>query len=56
MALSIISIFSGMLISIIERGNIKGGLKYIALFLIISLVMFFVFLSFLGGVFSEFRF
>jgi len=42
-ALAIISIFSAMIISIIEKGDIKGGLKYIPIFLIVSVLMFLLF-------------
>jgi hypothetical protein len=52
LALLIISIFSGMLISIIEHGHIKAGLKYILLFVVVSMVMYFLFTMVLGNVFS----
>nr|MCK4929955.1 type II secretion system F family protein [Nanoarchaeota archaeon] len=52
-AICIISVFSSMIISTIEKGDIKGGLKYIPLFLIGSLVMYLIFSliisSLLGG-------
>ncbi|MBU1597631.1 MAG: type II secretion system F family protein, partial [Nanoarchaeota archaeon] len=42
-AISIIAIFSSMIISTIEKGDIKGGLKYIPLFWVGSIVMYFIF-------------
>ena len=38
--LAISSVFAGMLMSIIMNGNIKSGLKYIILFVIISAIVF----------------
>ncbi len=51
-ALGIISIFSAMIISIIEKGDIKGGLKYIPIFLIVSVLMFLLFSWILGRLFG----
>lgn len=51
-AITSISFFSSMIISIIEKGDIKGGLKYIPAFVISSLIMYFIFMSILGAVFS----
>ena len=42
-AVSIISIFTSIIISIIEKGDIKGGIKYIPLFLIGSITLFLIF-------------
>jgi len=50
-ALSIISIFAGMIISTIEKGDIKGGLKYIPIFLITSLFFYFLFSALLASIF-----
>ena len=52
MALATISICSSMIISIIEKGDIKGGLKYIPAFTIASIVLYFVFMVVLGSVFG----
>jgi pilus assembly protein TadC len=41
-AISIISVFSSVIISIIEKGDMKSGLKYIPMFLITSLFIYFV--------------
>ena len=51
MALGVISFFSSMIVSIIEKGDIKGGLKYIPVFMSISMLLFWVFLSILAAVF-----
>ena len=32
--------FAGMIISIIEKGDIKGGIKYIPVFLVVTLVLY----------------
>ena len=42
-AISTISIFSSMIISTIEKGDIRSGLKYIPLFLCGALIMYFIF-------------
>ncbi|RME52876.1 hypothetical protein D6783_03630 [Candidatus Woesearchaeota archaeon] len=42
-AISVIAIFSAMIVSIIETGNVKGGLKYIPLFLFSGLFFLFIF-------------
>jgi pilus assembly protein TadC len=42
-AISIISVFTSMIISTIEKGDIKGGVKYIPLFLVCSVVLYFIF-------------
>jgi len=52
LALTTISIFSAMIISIIEKGDIKGGIKYIPLFLIGSIGLYFIFLTLLSGLFA----
>ncbi len=51
-ALGIISLFSSMIMSIIQKGNIKEGLKYIPVFIVISLIMYVVFREILYLVFS----
>ena len=47
-----ISFFSSLIVSIVEKGNIKSGLKYIPIFTISALVMYFIFMKILGMVFS----
>ena len=41
-SLLITSLFSAMMISTIKKGNIKSGVKYIPIFMIISLTLYFV--------------
>lgn len=52
-ALLIISFFSSLIVSIVEKGNIKSGLKYIPLFMISSALMYFVFMKILSLVFKS---
>lgn len=47
-AISITSIGSSMIVSIIEKGNIKGGMKYIPMFLITSLCIYWIALKVMG--------
>jgi archaellum biogenesis protein FlaJ (TadC family) len=51
-ALATISIFSSMIISIINKGDIKGGLKYIPAFTIVSIVFYLIFMAVLETVFG----
>jgi pilus assembly protein TadC len=51
-AISVISFFSSLIVSIVEKGNIKSGLKYIPIFLISSLAFYFIFMKILGVIFS----
>jgi pilus assembly protein TadC len=53
MAITTIAIFSAMIISIIEKGDIKGGIKYLPIFLICSLGLYFLFLTILQTVFTS---
>ena len=52
-AISVISFFSSLIVSIVEKGNIKNGLKYIPIFLASSLIMYFVFMKILSAVFKN---
>ncbi len=52
LALVVISVFSSMIVSIIRKGNIKQGLKYIPIFAVVSLVMYVIFRSIFGQLFS----
>ncbi len=52
-AIGIIALFSSIITSIIEKGNIKGGLKYIPIFLISSMALFIVFLKIFTKVFAN---
>jgi Flp pilus assembly protein TadB len=42
-AVSVISIFTSIIISIIEKGDIKGGVKYIPMFLSASILLYLIF-------------
>ena len=48
-ALSTISIFASMILSIIQKGEIKAGIKYIPFFLATALIFYFVFSAALSG-------
>ena len=47
-AISIISLFSSMIVSIVEKGDIKGGVKYIPIYTISSIALYFLFIKILG--------
>jgi pilus assembly protein TadC len=51
-SIAIISVFASILITIIEKGEVKGGLKYIPMFLITTITIYFIALSLLSRVFS----
>lgn len=53
-ALIVISVFATMIISIIRKGNIKQGMKNIPVYAIVSVVMYMLFRSVLGNLFSGF--
>lgn len=53
-ALSIIAIFSSMIVSIIQKGNIKGGVKFIPLFTAGSIFFYILFMYVLSIAFSGF--
>jgi pilus assembly protein TadC len=52
-ALLIIAIFSSMIVSIIEKGNIKSGIKYIPLFVITSQIIYIVCIQVMGAIFGN---
>ena len=52
-AITIISFFSSLIVSIVEKGNVKSGLKYIPIFLIGSLIMYYIFTTILSFVFGS---
>ncbi|MBW3003837.1 type II secretion system F family protein [Candidatus Woesearchaeota archaeon] len=52
LAIVIIALFSSMIVSIINKEKIIGGLKYIPIFIIVSLVLFIIFSEGLALVFS----
>jgi hypothetical protein len=52
-AIALISIFSSMIVSIVEKGNVKAGLKYIPIYLFGSLTFYFIFMKILGAIFGN---
>ena len=42
MAIGITAVGSSLIVSIIEKGNIKGGLKYIPMFLVTSIIIYWI--------------
>jgi pilus assembly protein TadC len=48
-----IGVTSAFIISIIEKGDVKGGLKYIPLFVIVSLIIYHILSLVLAGVFGS---
>ena len=52
LAIAAISICSSMIVSIIEKGDIKGGLKYIPGFTVTSLSLYFLFMFLLNLAFG----
>jgi pilus assembly protein TadC len=50
-AISVISLFSSMIVSIVEKGDVRGGIKYIPMFLAGSLVFYFIFMKILSYLF-----
>ncbi|MFT4250189.1 MAG: type II secretion system F family protein [Candidatus Woesearchaeota archaeon] len=51
-ALTTISLFAGMIVSIIEKGDIRGGIKYIPIFIAVTLTLYTLALGVVGGVFG----
>lgn len=52
MALGTIGLFAGMIVSIIEKGDIRGGIKYIPVFIVVTLIIFGVSTSVISGIFG----
>jgi type II secretory pathway component PulF len=55
-AITIISIFSSLIVAVIEKGEVKSGLKYIPMFLISSLTIYVIASGILGVVFKSLTF
>jgi pilus assembly protein TadC len=53
-ALAIIAIFASMVVSIIEKGNIKSGVKYIPMYIISSQIVYIIALNIIGYIFGSF--
>ena len=52
LALGIISLFASMIISIIQKGDIKGGIKYLPFFIATSTILYLIFQVILQNIFS----
>jgi Flp pilus assembly protein TadB len=52
LALLIIGFFSSMIVSIIEKGNVKGGIKYVPIFIISSQLFYLLCLKLLTSLFG----
>jgi len=52
-AVGIIALFSSMIVSIIEKGTIRGGVKYVPMFIIGSQAFYLVCLKIMTAVFSQ---
>ncbi|MBR9692567.1 hypothetical protein GOV07_01405 [Candidatus Woesearchaeota archaeon] len=53
LAIGIISSSSALIISIIEKGNIKSGMKYIPMFLLTSIGLYMILLKVIGTIFGS---
>lgn len=51
-AVFVISLFSSLIVSIVEKGDMKGGLKYIPIYVFGSLTLYFIFMKILGTLLS----
>ena len=52
-AIAVISTFSSMIVSRVEKGDIKGGIKYIPMFLAGSIAFYFLFMKILSYMFAS---
>ncbi len=53
-ALGVIALFSSMIVSIIEKGNIQGGVKYIPIFVVSTEAMYWISLKIMTAVVTAF--
>ncbi len=51
-AIFMISLFSSLIVSIVEKGDMKSGLKYIPIYVFGSIAFYFLFMKVLGALFS----
>lgn len=51
-AIFVISLFSSLIVSIVEKGDMKGGLKYIPIYIFGSIGLYFFFMKILGTLFT----
>ena len=47
-----ISLFSSMIVAIVEKGEIKGGVKYIPIYIFGSITVYLLFMKLLGTLFA----
>ncbi|MBS3095891.1 type II secretion system F family protein [Candidatus Woesearchaeota archaeon] len=52
LAIFVISLFSSLIVSIVEKGDMKGGLKYIPIYVFGSIGFYFLFMKLLSAMFS----
>jgi len=52
-AIFVISFFSSLIVSIVEKGDMKGGVKYVPIYVFGSISMYFFFLKVLGIIFGN---
>src|SRR3989338_6246920 len=52
LAIFVISLFSSLIVAIVEKGEIKSGLKYIPIFTILSLILYFIFAKVMNSLFG----
>ncbi len=48
----VVSFFSSLIVSIVEKGDIKGGVKYIPIYIFGSITLYFFFMKLLGTLFA----
>jgi hypothetical protein len=53
LSISIISVASGGIISVIEKGSLRSGIKYIPMYWVVSLVMYFLSMTILSAFFGN---
>ncbi len=51
-AIFVISLFSSLIVSIVEKGDMKGGLKYIPIYIFGSMALYLFFMNLLGKLFT----
>ena len=49
--LFVVSLFSSLIVAIVEKGDIKGGVKYVPIYVLGSLSFYFLFMKVLGTLF-----
>ena len=52
-AIFVISLFSSMIVAIVEKGEIKGGVKYIPIYIFGSITVYLLFMKLLGTLFAN---